>query len=43
MSYVLFCTCKNANPKANPKRVMTQQVAAVVTISPIFFVKVNFG
>jgi hypothetical protein len=40
-TYALDCTCKKANPKANPKRVIAQQVAAVVMISPIWFVQVK--
>ena len=35
-SYVFACTCKNTNPKANPKRVITQQQRATLKISPIF-------
>lgn len=35
--YVLAWICKNAKPKANPKRVMTQQQIATLTISPIIF------
>lgn len=37
INYVFACTCKNTNPKPNPKSVITKQTTAVVTISPIFF------
>jgi hypothetical protein len=36
-NYVLACTCKKTKPKANPKRVITKQMIAVVKISPIIF------
>ena len=35
-NYVFAWTCKNTNPKANPKSVIPQQIKAVVKISPIF-------
>ena len=36
-SYVFAWTCKNTNPKANPKIVIAKHVAAVVKISPSIF------
>jgi hypothetical protein len=35
---VFACTCKKTNPKANPKRVITQQHAATLIISAIIFI-----
>ena len=35
--YVFACTCKSANPKAKPKRVIPKQVNPTVTISPMIF------
>jgi len=34
--YVFSCTCKKTNPNANPNKVIPQQIAIVVKISPIF-------
>ena len=40
LNYVFACTCKKTKPKPNPKSVIPTQQAAVVTISPIIFLKV---
>jgi hypothetical protein len=36
-NYVLACTCKNTNPKANPNKVIKQQEIATLIISDINF------